>query len=140
LSVYLLDVNVLVALALKNHVFHSAASIWLAGRVRRWASCPLTQLGLARIVMLPEVAKVRVPIAGAIQALRELTADTRHEFWPDALRVDSIGIPLQGLQGHKELNDAYLVRLAELRDARVATFDRGMFVRHGGDRVELIPV
>ena len=48
MSVSLLDVNVLLALAWPTHVHHLAAHRWFAENSGLgWATCPLTQLDLA---------------------------------------------------------------------------------------------
>jgi len=48
----LLDVNLLVALLWENHEHHYRARRWL-GTVTEFATCPVTQLGFARISSHP---------------------------------------------------------------------------------------
>ena len=51
MSVYLLDVNVLIALIDPNHVHHDRAHQWFAAEgVHAWATCATTENGLLRIV------------------------------------------------------------------------------------------
>ena len=47
---HLLDINVLIALMDPDHVFHRRAHEWWAAEPRTWASCPLTENGLVRIM------------------------------------------------------------------------------------------
>ena len=48
---YLLDVNVLIALSDPAHVQHELAHDWFAAHGQHaWATCPITQNGLLRIV------------------------------------------------------------------------------------------
>mgnify|MGYP003394855906 FL=1 len=48
---YLLDVNVLIALIDPAHVQHDAAHDWFAAHGKKsWASCPLTETGVGRII------------------------------------------------------------------------------------------
>ena len=47
----LLDVNVLIALLDAAHTQHAAAHTWLRRDIRNgWASCPITQNGVVRII------------------------------------------------------------------------------------------
>lgn len=58
MSVYLLDANVLLALAWPNHLHHAAAHLWFAKNHKSgWATCPLTQLAFVRLSMQPAVEK-----------------------------------------------------------------------------------
>lgn len=51
---FLLDINALIALLDPAHVQHDAAHEWFAARGRQsWASCPLTENGVLRIVGHP---------------------------------------------------------------------------------------
>ena len=48
---YLLDVNVLIALIDPAHVQHDRAHDWFTAQGRQaWATCPLTENGVLRIV------------------------------------------------------------------------------------------
>ena len=61
MSVSLLDVNVLLALAWPTHIHHAAAHRWFAENCAAgWATCPLTQLGFVRLGMQPAVVKIPI--------------------------------------------------------------------------------
>lgn len=66
LVAYLLDINVLIALLDAGHVQHEAAHQWL-GRVGHsaWATCPLAENGVVRIVGSSRDPNPRHPHAGA---------------------------------------------------------------------------
>jgi predicted nucleic acid-binding protein len=50
----LLDVNVIIALLDSGHVLHPFACRWLERNLNQgWATCPLTQAGVARIMAQP---------------------------------------------------------------------------------------
>jgi predicted nucleic acid-binding protein len=50
----LLDINVLVALLDRGHVLHQAATGWLAREQEHgWATCPITENGVVRIMAQP---------------------------------------------------------------------------------------
>lgn len=49
--IYLLDVNVLVALGFVNHEFHARVSHWIqSARPLQLATCAITELGFIRVL------------------------------------------------------------------------------------------
>ena len=126
----LLDANVLIALSVTDHEHHRVARSWLGSR-RPFATCPITQGSLCRF--LARVSSVD----HAVQALRVLSTNPRHRFWPDAEAYDEF--TLRGVVGHRQVTDAYLAQRCADRGARLATFDRGLAVLRP-DCVELIAV
>ena len=67
-------------------------------------------------------------IREALALLNALTAHPRHRFWPDAIGYGAIST--QGLQGHRQVTDAYLAALARHHAGRLATFDQGLAALH----------
>jgi uncharacterized protein len=68
--VALLDVNVLVALFDPDHVHHEAAHGWFAAnRAAGWATCPLTENGLIRVLSNPAYAVTPETPAAIVQRL-----------------------------------------------------------------------
>ena len=128
--VALLDANLLVALVVGDHVHHAAAERWLATHDRPFATCPITQAALVRL-LVGEGA----PAAEAARFLGDVLADGRHQFWPDDLGFDRVD--LAPVVGHRQVTDAYLAGLARARAGRLATFDRGLAAVHP-DVVELV--
>jgi hypothetical protein len=48
-TIYLLDINLLLALTDPMHVHHELSHQWFAKKGRKgWATCPLTENGVAR--------------------------------------------------------------------------------------------
>jgi uncharacterized protein len=127
----LLDANVLIALLSARHVHHGPARAWFADSAEPFATCPITEGSLIRhIIRGGETAST------AATLLRALGSHPHHEFWPDDLSYREVG--LEGVIGHGQVTDAYLVALARARGARLATFDRGLFEAYR-DAVELVP-
>ena len=120
----LLDANVLVALTVGDHVHHRAAERWLAAHDSGFATCPMTQGSLVRLLLRQGQA-----VAAAKTLLGTVAADPRHEFWPDSLSFS--GVNLAGVAGHRQVTDAYLANLARSHNGRLATFDRGLAGLHG---------
>ena len=125
----LLDVNVLLALLWPPHAHHKTAQAWFAGIGRDgWATCPVTQLGLIRIVSRPGVSQGRTTAARAAMLLAEIQQGAGHEFWPDNVEVRDPGFAgsLAHIQGPGRLTDRYLLALAAANGGTLATFDRSV--------------
>lgn len=121
----LLDASVLIALFDVGHVHHDIAHDWFAdNRARGWATSPLTENALLRIVSNPNYGSnwERTPILAT--RLRAFCATADHNFWPDTLSLrDSAVFDLtQASQQH--LTDVYLLGLAKTNGGVLATFDR----------------
>ncbi len=122
---HLLDGNVLVALVDRSHVHHLSAVAWFASHPGGFATCPITQGTLIRLLLrFGAVADA----AGAVTVLKQLTAHPRHEFWGD--EISYTGISWAGVLGHRQVTDSYLAGLARHRGGRLATFDRGLAALH----------
>jgi toxin-antitoxin system PIN domain toxin len=124
---YLLDVNTLIALIDPAHVQHERAHDWFASTAKdAWATCPLTENRVARIIGQP-----RYPNSpGSPEAVADLiaaavmNAQDAHEFWPDDFslfhNMDTGATQLDsGLT-----SDTYLLALACAHGGKLATFDR----------------
>jgi uncharacterized protein len=127
----LLDANVLIALLVDDHVHHVAAENWFVGTSGNFATCPITQGSLMRLLICEGQSA-----ATAQAVLNGATGDARHEFWPDDVGYTDIAI--QGIIGHSQVTDAYLAQLARARGSRLATFDQAMAKLHN-DVADLIP-
>ncbi|MFT4180116.1 MAG: PIN domain-containing protein [Thermomonas sp.] len=129
----LLDGNVLVALADQSHVHHSTAERWFGTLHSCFATCPITQGSLLRVLLatraVANAESARVP-------LRSLIEHPRHRFWADA--IDYLQVDWKGVLGHRQVTDAYLASLARRHGGKLATFDQGLAALHP-DVVELIP-
>ena len=123
-TVHLLDGNVLVALVSSTHVHHQAAQAWFAASDAPFATCPITQGTLLRLLMrLGELTSDT-----ALAVLAGVTAHPRHRFWPDSLGYANIS--WRGVLGHRQITDAYLAGLARHHDGRLVTFDSGLAAVH----------
>lgn len=122
---HLLDGNVLVALSDGAHVHHENASAWFAASSAPFATCPITQGTLLRMLLrFGAVADV----AGAVAFLARLTASERHRFWPDEIGYERVR--MNGVQGQRQVTDAYLAALARHHGGRLLTLDRGLAALH----------
>ena len=140
---YLLDVNVLVALIDPGHVAHDAAHGWFARSGQAdWATCPLTENGVIRIVGRPRYPNT----PGSPAAVAEIVAGMRklagHSFWPDDFSlVGSDDVDPARILTSAQVTDTYLLALARSKNGRLATFDRKLSaaaVRGGKAALHLI--
>ena len=125
---YLLDVNVLIALAWPLHVHHVIAHAWFekVGQ-QSWSTCPLTQLAFVRISSNAKIISTAVSPRAAVQALRQMVALAGHVFWADDLAVNDLtSFTSNALVGHRQVTDAYLIELAKRHKGKVATLDAGL--------------
>ncbi len=125
----LLDVNVIIALLDPDHVFHERVHDWWeANTVGGWASCPLTENGVVRIMSNPNYSgKTKFTPGDLIGRLREFANQSDHEFWPDeiSLRDEKI-FAVDRIHGSRQLTDIYLLALSAKHRGRLATFDQGI--------------
>jgi len=121
-NLHLPDVNVLVALLHPGHVYHQNVQQWFTG-VERFATTPITEVGLLRISLNPVVMGAEICVADALASLRSLRSHPRAEFLPDDSSLAQATIDLIGLAGHKQTTDLHLVNLAAIRNAYLVTLD-----------------
>lgn len=117
-SCCLLDVNVLIALTVVEHVHHRPVTRW-ARSLPRFAVCPITEGALVRFLL--RVGHAKGTAQGVVRGIAALGG---YEFWPDDLSY--AGADLGGVVGHRQVTDAYLAGLAKAHGARLATLDAGL--------------
>jgi hypothetical protein len=131
MKVALLDVNVLLALAWPNHQHHASAHEWFARENRHgWATCALTQLSFVRLSSNPAYTPAAVTPSEAGQLLRKLAAHRTHRYWATMPQPERA--MFAHALGHRQVQDAYMVHLAEQQRGRLVTFDRRVIV-HAAD-------
>lgn len=117
----LLDVNLLMALLWENHEHHAKARSWFKN-VPAFATCPLVQLGFARVSAHPLLGYGLTPEL-AFGVLRQLLADPRHEFIPDDLSCADRVVRTELMTGANQITDRYLVALARQHRLSLSTLD-----------------
>ena len=125
----LLDVNVVIALLDPDHAFHERAHAWWAAHQGAgWASCPITENGVVRIMSNQGYsAATRFTPATTVSRLRIFVRETDHEFWPDDVSVRDEKVMLTDrIHGSRQVTDLYLLALSVEHQGRLATFDRAI--------------
>ncbi len=125
---FLLDVNVLIAMAWPTHGYHQKVHEWLARHARDgWATCPLTQISFVRILSNPAFSANALTPTDALTLLQANLAHPAHRFWADEFSmIDSLKPFAQKLAGHQQVTDAYLLGLAIHKRGKLATMDRAV--------------
>lgn len=127
---YLLDVNVLIALIDPAHVAHDDAHDWFSNEGRMsWASCPITENGVVRILSNAKYPNSPGPPAVVAGIVKQLRALPGHSFWAeDFSLVGSDAIDPSRVLTPAQVTDTYLLALAKVRGGQLATFDRRLSV------------
>jgi toxin-antitoxin system PIN domain toxin len=126
----LLDVNALIALVDSDHVSHQAIRNWFVKHHRSgWATCPLTENGMIRVLSQASYPSGQRTPAEAIQilsALKKAFADT-HQFWEDDISItDQLIFDCALIAGTKQVTDIYLLGLAAFKKGVMVSFDRSL--------------
>jgi len=128
---FLLDVNVLIALIDPTHVAHDAAHRWFAETgSASWATCPLTENGVIRILGHPQYPNSAGSPAAVAPIVTRLRALAGHVFWKDELSlVASDLVDINEIMTPHHVTDTYLLAMAVANQGWLATFDRRLSTR-----------
>lgn len=123
---FLLDVNVLIALIDPTHVGHDAAHNWFRGTgAASWATCPLTENGVIRVVGHPKYPNSAGSPAAVAPLVTRLRALPGHVFWKDDLSLmESDLVNVYQITTPGQVTDSYLLALAVANNGQLATLDR----------------
>ena len=142
MTVYLLNVNLLLALCDPKHEHHEVSHRWFGERGREaWATCPITENGFVRIASHPRYPNRPGDTPVVLSILQQFCAAAGHHFWAADVSLQDMLEP-----GHEvtsaQVTDLYLLGLAVRHGGRLATLARhipGAAVRDGLRALEQIP-
>lgn len=106
-----------------------------------WATCPVTENGMVRVLSQPTYSSGQRTPAEVIQILSALKEAFRnsYEFWPDDLSItDDSAFDGALIAGTRQVTDIYLLCLAARHGGVLVSFDRSLAwqaVRGGSDRL-----
>jgi toxin-antitoxin system PIN domain toxin len=128
MSAAVLDVNVLAALVWPAHESHNKVQHWFQQHANAgWATCPMTQAALVRIVSNPPFSPNSGSATDAIGLLKTNVEHPSHRFWRDEIGFVEAARPFAArIMGHQQITDAYLLGLAVHTKGKLLTLDRGM--------------
>ncbi|MDP9053386.1 MAG: PIN domain-containing protein [Acidobacteriota bacterium] len=123
------DVNVLLALLVRQHEHHKAALKWFEHLSADEAGlCRVVQLALIRLLGNRHImGDDAVPAGTAWRLIEELSQDERVRFVSEPERLDSIfpGLLNSPVPTGKLIGDAYLAAFSIAASLRMITLDRG---------------
>lgn len=125
--IYLLDVNLLLALALREHEFHERVSRWMAKSMGnhdiKIATCSLTELGFLRVLL--QVNWKGLTITEAKHILTEMKKGDGLDwiFLPDDRSASELP---RWVRGPQQVTDGHLLGLARAHGGILATLDRAI--------------
>ncbi len=122
---WLLDGNVMVALMITSHPHYSRATAWFSTLNETVATCATTEGTFLRLHMQFGIDR---SAGAAWQTLAQFRSNPMHLFLDDGFSYQHV--PHRGLQGHKQVTDAWLAQLARTYGAKLATFDAGLVATH----------
>ncbi len=122
---YLFDVNVLLALSHAAHVHHDRVHDWWSAQPQgcRWATTPVTESGLVRLLSNPAVIGGTLPMSDALATLHQVRQAPGHTFLIDDTSLTQPHVGVTHLQGHRQVTDLHLLNLAARHGAILATLD-----------------
>jgi hypothetical protein len=142
-TIYLLDINLLLALTDPMHVHHEHAHSWFDKKGQQaWATCPLIENGFVRIASHPNYPNRPGDVPAVLSILRQLCEAKGHHFWSEDLSILDILTP-DSIITHAQITDVYLLGLAAHNKGKLATLDLRIpvdAVRGGRQALELITV
>ena len=126
----MLDINVLIALLDPTHTQHDAAHEWFERKGNKaWATCPLTENGVVRIIGHARYPNSPGTPAAVVQLMTTLRTLPGHAFWPDDISLlDTERVDAARLLGSGQVTDSYLLALACAHGGQLASFDRRLVV------------
>ena len=126
----LYDINVLIAMIDNEQAQHETAITWHDEHAASgWATCPITQNGLIRIMSQPAYTRP-LTTRQVTERLHEATLASNHYFLADNVSLaDPAVVAFDALLSHKTITDIYLLALAISHNARFITFDHGISLR-----------
>lgn len=138
MTIYLLDVNLLLALCDSHHVHHELSHRWFAARGHlAWATCPITENGFIRIASQPSYPNSPGGALSVVNLLRKFCRNAGHHFWPDTVSLmDEALFKFNIAPSANQTIDVYLLGLAAKNGGKLATLDESIpaAVVMGGER------
>jgi toxin-antitoxin system PIN domain toxin len=122
---YLLDVNVLIALAEPTHIHHRAVMKWFNTPGLDWGLCAFSEAGFLRVATNPKAGSYSVEEATVL--LAGLANHPGYRFWPVSAGWSIISEPFRDrVFGHQQITDAYLLGLAIKEHGVLVTMDKAI--------------
>ena len=123
---YLLDVNVLIALAWPQHIHHERAHAWFDSIDGAWATTPITESAFLRLSTNARIVGTTISMAYALEMLVAIRAVPGHRFIDDSTTFTRPNVSLERLTTSGQVTDLHLVQIAAAGGVVLATLDRAI--------------
>lgn len=118
-AAYLLDVNVLLAFGVRQHLLHRRVSAWVqSGQFSVLNTCSITELGFVRIAS--KAYGMQVEQASALLSFMKSETRFPTQFLPDD--QDATHLP-PWVKASDQTTDGHLIQLAQAHGTVLATMD-----------------
>jgi len=122
---YLLDVNVLIALAEPEHPHHETVMNWFETPGLDWGLCAFSEAGFLRVSTNPKVGFHTVRESTLV--LAGLANRPGYRFWPITTGWADLAAPFRDrVFGYQQITDAYLLGLAVKGNGILVTLDKAI--------------
>lgn len=118
----ILDANILLAMSVPAHVHHDVAHRYFSA-LKEWATTPLTESALLRLLLAEAVIGRRVDPVAAREQVRAIRSVPGWQFVADDSSLLEPLIDTRVLMGRQQVTDLHLVNLAAGHGMVLATFD-----------------
>lgn len=120
---FLLDVNVLFALAEPAHVHHRTVMKWFNTPSLDWGLCAFSEAGFLRVATNPKSGSYTVE--DAAEVLKGLATHPGYRYWPITAGWLTLAAPFrERVFGHQQITDAFLLGLAVKEHGVLVTLDK----------------
>lgn len=137
----LLDTNVWLAAAWRNHSQHHIASDWMDAQDDDLAFCRVTQMGLLRLVSNPAITQDDVMTRRqAWDLVEQFMSDPRVRFLAEPQGLAQIWMAFSKRDDRSYLlwTDDYLAAFAQAAGIELVTFDRAFYKRYTSVTIALL--
>jgi|SRR5437660_487156 len=137
----LVDVNVWLAAAWRNHAQHGAARDWMEAEGDELAFCRITQMALLRLLSNPAITRHdTLTRRQAWDVFDQFMADDRARFVSEPHGLEQIWMAFSKRDDKSHLlwTDDYLAAFAQAADMDLVTFERAFHKRYPSVRVTLL--
>jgi toxin-antitoxin system PIN domain toxin len=126
MTLYLLDVNVVVSLINRTHSHYPEASDWFLSEGQdNWCTCPIVENGALRVSLNTLIDGAPLSASLIVGAIDNLKSRGQHVFLPDDISIlNTTDFDHNLITTKKQITDTYLLALAAKHDAVLATLDK----------------
>ena len=116
------DVGLLFAMLDSGHEHFRLARRWFDA-VDQFATTPITEMGLIRLLMNPKAATTPLAASAALSAMSFIKNSRGANFWIDTTPFDQNSRFSYALTGYRQITDLHLLEIAVINGGVLTTLD-----------------